>query len=179
MSDNYIGEIRSFAFGFVPEGWHACDGAILEIQKYQALFSLVGIQFGGDGMKTFALPDLRGRSIVSTNVSAQVPYINGFIAGAETVTLTSDCLSPHIHEMVVEDAPGDAGIVDNWLAIPDYKAETTEIIQIYAEDPSSLVTLNQDTVTAVGNTSPHPNRQPYLAINYCIAMEGKYPTRPY
>ncbi len=74
--------------------------------------------------------------------------------------------------MVVEDAPGDAGIVDNWLAIPDYKAETTEIIQIYAEDPSSLVTLNQDTVTAVGNTSPHPNRQPYLAINYVLPWKA-------
>ncbi|MEA5005803.1 MAG: tail fiber protein [Rikenellaceae bacterium] len=179
MDENYIGEIRSFAFGFVPNGWHTCDGAILNIQQYQALYSLISNQFGGDGKYTFALPDLRGRSIVSTYVSAPQPYKNGDYAGVENVTLNKTNLPPHFHMMVVENAPGDVAIMTNRLAIPDYKAETTEIIQIYSNDESSQVTLNPDTIKAVGNAAQHPNRQPYLTINYCIAMVGIYPTRPY
>ncbi len=119
------------------------------------------------------------RTLSERYLSAPQPYKNGDYAGVENVTLNKTNLPPHFHMMVVENAPGDVAIMTNRLAIPDYKAETTEIIQIYSNDESSQVTLNPDTIKAVGNAAQHPNRQPYLTINYCIAMVGIYPTRPY
>lgn len=175
--DNYLGEIKAFAFGIVPEGWHLCDGSLLPMQQNMAIYSLIGITFGGDGRTNFALPDLRGRVIVSPN-NKSYDSIMGAKNGVETVTLTNQQTN-HMHSMQVEAALGNTTIPTNLLAIPDVSSLPSEIINIYADPKSSpTVCLNSATIEAFGGNMPHNNMQPFLVVNYCIATSGIYPQRP-
>ena len=175
--DNYLGEIRAFAFGVIPEGWHLCDGALLPMQQNMALYSLIGTVFGGDGKTNFAIPDLRGRTIVSPNYKSSDSIV-GAKKGVETVTLTYQQTN-HIHSMQVEAALGNTTIPTNLLAIPDVSSLPSEIINIYAVPNSSpSVCLNPATVQMLGENLAHNNMQPFLVVNYCIAISGIYPQRP-
>lgn len=175
--DNYLGEIRAFAFGFIPEGWHLCDGALLPMQSNLALYSLIGITFGGDGKTNFAIPDLRGRTIVSPNYKSYDSIV-GAKKGVEAVTLTNQQTN-HMHNMQVEAALGNTIIPTNLLAIPDVSSLPSEIINIYAVPKASpTVNLNSATITIQGGNIPHNNMQPFLVVNYCIATSGIYPQRP-
>lgn len=172
--DNFLGEIRPFAFGKIPREWHLCDGSLLNIQQYPALYSLINIAFGGDGRTTFALPDLRGRVIVGSNLST---YIQGKKEGCETVKLVNSDINHH-HYMHVEAALGETPIPTNMLAIPDVTSLPSEEINIYATNNSApTVALNPATIAPQGSDIGHYNVQPYLAINYCIALTGVYPSR--
>jgi microcystin-dependent protein len=178
MSDNFIGEIRAFAFNMVPKDWHKCDGTLLQIQQYSALFSLIGIAFGGDGVKTFALPNLQSRTIIGSGTTPSgFTYANGNTGGQETVTLTN-VQTNHNHSVHVEASPGDTTIPTNILAIPNVTSIETETINIYATAPTTSVFLNTATISTVGGSLPHENMQPFLVINYYIAMVGIYPIRP-
>lgn len=175
--DNYLGEIRTFAFGIVPRGWHLCDGTLLNIQQNAALYSLIGPTFGGDGRATFALPDLRGRTIVASDYTPN--YVQGTSGGSESVKLTNDQTN-HTHYMQVENAPGNTPIPTNILAIPDVAAIQSEVINIYSMPISTpSVSLNAETIAVQGNGGGHNNMQPFLVLNYCIAISGVYPPRPY
>ena len=178
MSDNFIGEIRAFAFNIVPKDWHKCNGELLQIRQYSALFSLIGTAFGGDGINNFALPNLQSRVIIGSGASTSgSTYSNGNTGGVEAVTLTN-VQTNHNHLVHVEAALGDTTIPTNILAIPNVTTMETETINIYATEPTTSVLLNTATISTVGESNPHDNLQPFLVINYYIAMSGIYPSRP-
>lgn len=160
MSEPYIGQITLFAGNFAPRGWAFCEGQLLSIAQNTALFSILGTTYGGDGRVTFALPDLRGRVPLHPGQGPGLSsYSLGEAAGTETVTLTEAEMPTHSHSMVISTTqPGGTA-----------KAIEGELT------PNPIVAPN-----AVGNTGgsqPHPNMQPYLALNYIIALQGIFPSR--
>lgn len=178
MTDNYLGEIRAFSFGFAPDGWHACDGSVIPIRENTALFALLGVAFGGDGKNTFGLPDLRGRTMIDTGQKPGASaYTRGETGGRETVALTLTQMPPHIHAMHVENAVGNAAITSNILAIPQATQGGVQI-STYNQDATQNTTLNPNTVGAAGGGGSHNNLQPFLTLNFCIATKGIWPPRP-
>ncbi|MDP1663583.1 MAG: tail fiber protein [Methylobacter sp.] len=182
MSDYFLGEIRAFAFGLVPQDWLPCEGQILQVQQYTALFSLIRNEFGGDGQKTFALPDLRGRVIVGygryTDTDGQIyTYSYGNAGGAETVALTSAQIPAHNHYLMGSTAAGNTGNPNaNYISSWGTSTPVPQSQNLYAA-PGTVVPLNPGSLEATGGGQGHSNVQPFLAINYCIATVGIYPAR--
>ena len=169
--DPYIGEIRMFGGNFAPQGWAFCAGQLLPIAQYDALFSLLGTTYGGDGQTTFGLPDLRGRAPIHFGQGPGLTNrTQGEASGSESVTLTVSQMGAHTHVPVASPDPGtSAHPTDNVWA-----ASTTGDKQ-YAAAPDTA--MNPATVSAVGGSQPHENRQPLLAINFIISLEGIYPSQ--
>jgi microcystin-dependent protein len=168
MSDPYIGEIRLFGGNFAPVGWSFCDGTLYAISMWETLFNLIGTTYGGDGQTTFAVPDLRGRLPVHrTNI-----YPMGIPFGTETVTLTPQNLPAHSHSFTVSQSPANSGIPTNSVLAD---AGTAGGVKMYFEDKPT-VPMSTLGVDPVGGTAPHNNMQPFLCVNYIIAMDGIYPT---
>ncbi len=173
MSDPYIGQIILFGGNFAPRGWSFCNGALLTIAGNEALFSLIGTTYGGDGQVTFALPDLRGRAPVHVGASpgpGRSPYVLGQVGGTETVPLSANQMAAHSHPVKVA-ARNESGSQTrpggNILAAGNnYDSPTT-----------ADATLGGVSAGEAGGNFPHENRQPYLACNYIIALEGIYPSR--
>jgi len=161
----YLGEIAIFPYAFIPKDWHACDGSTLPIVQNQALFSLLGVQFGGDGKTTFALPDLRGRVPLG---SVKV----GQYGGAETVTLTQSTMPGHSHFFQVASAAGDLTTVTKGIYASVQEGKT-----MYAPPSGTTQSLDPKMMASVGGGGAHSNLQPYTALCYCIAMTGIYPAR--
>jgi microcystin-dependent protein len=176
----YIGEIRCFSFGRIPRGWMACSGQLLPINQNQALFSLIGTYYGGDGRNNFQLPNLNGRVPIHYNPSQQAlpnyPTQIGTALGSETVTLTLSNLPAHRHTLQASTATATlVPATNNFLAnAPSphfgYAAAPT--------DQSQLTTLDSSVVSFDGGSAAHNNVQPYLALSFCIATTGYYPPRP-
>ncbi|HXD45249.1 MAG TPA: tail fiber protein [Pseudolabrys sp.] len=165
--DQYLGEIRMFTWNWPPKGWALCNGAILPIAQNAALFSLLGTTYGGNGTTTFALPDLQGR--VPIHRSSQYP--EGARAGEEQVTLTQSTLPQHIHMLQATTTAGDK-------KVPKFAIAASSVAtDFYYSPPSPLVQLNPASIGMVGGSQPHPNMQPFLVLNYCIAMTGIFPSR--
>jgi microcystin-dependent protein len=175
MSEFFIGQIMMAGFGFAPKFWAQCNGQLLPINQNQALFSLLGTQYGGNGTTNFALPDLRSRTPIgyasSVDPSWQPPAVQiGQASGVENVTLLSSNLPAHSHQLNATTSNGTTRNPNN---------------AIYAASPSSLfsassgpaVPLNPATVAPAGGNQPHPNLQPYSVINFCIALSGIFPSR--
>lgn len=178
MSEFYIGQIMMTGFNFAPRYWAKCDGQILSIQQNQALFSLLGIQFGGNGTQNFALPDLRGRAPVAYGTSADPawqpqPMQMGQAAGSESVTLLSNQLPPHLHQVSGVTTPGD-----NRNPSSRTFASTNGGVKFYAAQGGAEVVQSPTSVAPQGSNQPHPNMQPYTTLNFCIALNGIYPQRP-
>lgn len=171
MSNPFIGEVFLFAGNFAPRGWAFCDGQLLPIASYQALFSILGTTYGGDGRTTFALPDLRGRAPVGPRQGAGLSNVQlGERSGSETVTLTPNQIPSHTHALLASQ--DDATRRDPTGLVP---ARTSE----KAYDSGSGGTSVMDA-TAVGNTGggqAHNNMQPFLGMHYIIALEGTFPSR--
>lgn len=170
--DYFLGCIAIFPFGFAPKGWAQCNGQLLSIQQNAALFSLLGTTYGGNGTTTFALPDLRGRTILSYGTSpVGTNYVLGEVGGTETVTLLTTQIPSHTHSFNANTASGTAGEPGDILASPTG-------INCY-NAPGSPVTLNPGSITplAGGASTPHNNLQPYLTLNFCIALQGIFPSR--
>lgn len=169
MGEPFISEIRIMTFNFPPKGWAFCNGQTLAIAQNQALFSLVGTTYGGNGQTTFALPDLRGRTPIHSGNSHSL----GERSGEENHTLIASELPSHTHVLsasaTTANAPVPFGPSGNILAssAPD---------QIYIP-PSSLTSLNPLTVGNVGGSQGHPNQQPYLTLSFCIALVGIFPSQ--
>ncbi len=162
-------------FNFPPKGFAFCNGQLLAIAQNQALFSLLGTQYGGNGQTNFALPNLQGRTPVGFGNSVDPgwnpsPYNIGETGGVENVTLLSTQLPTHTHGLV-----GTSGAADVRTARNNYYAKST--LDMYALTNGPQVALSQATLGPQGNTQPHTNVQPYLAINFCIALVGIYPSR--
>ena len=170
--DPFIGEIKLVPYNFAPQGWALCQGQILPISQNTALFSLLGTTYGGNGQTTFALPDLRGRCIVHTGQGAGLSPVDlGEQAGVETVTLLLPQIPAHSHTFQVQGGNAtDLGSSGNFAA----KA-TGSVGNIYGT--SAGATFPPNTVQPTGGNQPHSNMQPYLVLNYCIALQGIFPQR--
>ena len=172
MSDFFLGEIKLLPYNWAPKYWTLCAGQLLPINTNQALFSLLGTTYGGDGINNFALPDLRGRVPVHPNVSAGLPQ--GSKAGVENVTLVPNNLPVHNHLVMASSTAGDTTVVagNNIAAANNAAGE----VNLYGS-AASLQGLDPATVSSTGGNQAHENCQPSLVMNYCIATQGIYPSR--
>jgi microcystin-dependent protein len=180
MSETFLGQIMVFGGNFAPAGWAICDGRLLPIADNQALFSLIGTTYGGDGQSTFALPDLRGRVPLGVGQAPGLSaYQLGEKVGIEQVHLAIAQLPPHSHPVMAVDAAGNGAVpasntvlasLGGQASAPPYQTPA------YAP-PGTETALNGVTVGSAGGSQPHTNIQPYLAINFCIALTGPMPTQ--
>ena len=179
--DPFVGEIRAFGFNFAPRGWALCQGQLLAINQNTALFALLGTNYGGNGYQTFGLPDLRGRLIVNPGQGNGLSnYSIGQLGGIENETLLLTELPLHTHTLtqgLTVMASSAAGIsstpAGNVLAV-------LNTVQHYSTSPDVQMAAGSiaGTATVVGGGTPHSNLMPYLCINYCIALQGIFPSRP-
>jgi len=166
----FVGEIQIVAFSFAPVGWASCNGQLLPINQYQALFSLLGTTYGGDGITNFALPDLRSRVPIHAGQGNGLSIYNlGQIGGEELHTLSINELPAHTHELPVSNNVGTSDMPENM-----YLAQNSEGVKQFAASANS----NAANPGMTGQSAPHNNIQPYLAINYIIALNGIFPTHP-
>ena len=175
MADPFISEIRMFGFNWAPRGWSLCDGQILQINQNQALYSLLGTAFGGDGRTTFGLPDLRGRTPVHPD--AGEVYSRGQKGGVENVTLTQLEMPNHTHVLKAteEENDGSASYEGAYFCKSEDTRGGPDGVAYGA--PSKLVALNAQTVSPVGGGSSHTNVQPFQTVSFCISMLGLFPSR--
>ena len=176
----YLGEIRAFAGNFAPVGWALCNGKTLQINDNPQLFSLIGTIYGGDGIKTFGLPDLQGRIIVNRGTSAAgTEYICGVPGGNETVSLDTETMPAHSHPfyVIAHDAT-DNDPQNKFIAEAKDTNSETDMAMYLPYDASGATAYSLHT-NAIGSNdtpnSPHENRMPFLAINYIICLKGFYP----
>jgi len=182
MSEPFLGEIRMFGGNFAPRGWAFCDGQLLAIPGNSALFSLLGTTYGGNGRTDFQLPDLRGRVPIHAGTGPGLsPRSLGSKAGAETTTLNVPELPSHIHTTPASSpgvnavaSPADtSNPTGNALAMANiYKAEAPSVSL-----NAGSVDVAANTTGATGGNSAHDNMQPYLAVNFIIALQGTFPSR--
>jgi microcystin-dependent protein len=175
MSDQFLGEIRPFAFNFAPQGWALCQGQTLAISQYSALFALIGTYYGGNGTTTFLLPNLQSCVPLSQGTSIQGgTYPIGEFSGAENVTVTMNTMPMHTHTFSGMGANGN----DN-KPVAAAALANSSTGALYYGPATSLTNLNSNAVSLMppGGGQPHNNIQPSLAINWCIAMSGIFPTR--
>jgi microcystin-dependent protein len=165
MAEPFLSEIRLFSFDFPPKGWAKCDGQLLPINQNQPLFSLLGTTYGGDGRVNFALPDLRGR----TPIHQGSGHTLGERGGEQGHTLTLSELPAHTHAERASAAAGN----DVGASTPIVLA--SPLSQSYRPS-SSPVALAPTTLTATGGTQAHLNMQPFLSLNFCIALQGIFPS---
>jgi microcystin-dependent protein len=178
--DAFVGEIRLMGFSFAPKGWAYCQGQLLPIQQNQALFSLLGTTYGGNGTTTFALPDLRSRAIVGNGQGTGLsPYMMGQQGGQDGVALQSNQMPAHTHtfngsiltadETTAKQPSGAYPSAAGTPATTPYSTGTANATLNAAALPN--------VTTAAGGSQPHENRQPLLALNYAIALTGYFPSR--
>jgi microcystin-dependent protein len=176
MSSPFVAEIRPWALNFAPRGWAMCQGQILPIQQYAALFSLIGTYYGGNGTSNFQLPDLRSRVPMKYGTdSTGNQYVLGQDAGEETITLSSTQMPIHTHNVFGSNA---ATGNFNDPAAGTALASNDKGNFFYAPGNSTAIAINPGTVSVyLGGNQAHTNLQPYLAINWCIALQGIFPSR--
>lgn len=172
IMDPLIGQITLTAANFAPRGWQTCDGQILQISQYSALFAILGVQFGGNGQTTFALPDLRGRvAIGSGSGPGLTPRVQGAKGGSETVTLTLPQLPMHTH--VVN--PGFAAAPSQATPAGNFPSNLGASNPVYGNAVGG--NLGAAVVGSAGLGQPHENMTSWLCLNYMIAIEGVFPAR--
>jgi microcystin-dependent protein len=179
MANPFVGEIRLFAFpsNYVPNGWAQCNGQSLSVSQNSALFALLGTMYGGDGVNTFNLPDLRSRVPVhqgqGTGLSS---YALGEETGAESVTLTLNQIPAHSHSVNATTNTGGnvASPQGAYLAVPSAVPRGTTVAPYSTATPAN-VTLAAATISAAGGGQPVSVIQPVLCLNFCIALVGVYP----
>ncbi len=166
MAEPFLSEIRIMSFNFPPKGWALCNGQLLPINQNQALFSLLGTTYGGDGRVNFALPDLRGKSQIHMGDGHSL----GEVGGAEAVTISQQTMPQHIHFQQGSTNVGDkfspTGAVLAKLGSP-----------IYSQNVSGLAVYDPTSVSSVGGSQPHINMQPFLVLSFCIALQGIFPSQ--
>lgn len=170
MSEPFLAEVRIVGFNFAPRGWAFCDGQILPINQNQSLYSLLGTTYGGDGRTSFALPDLRGRTPIHVGSSNGTAHLLGSKSGAETHTLNVAEMPEHTHTL-----NGSLDAASTPVPINNLAGTTAATDPIYA-GASNVQAMASNSVTSVGGQA-HNNMQPYLALNFCIALQGLFPSR--
>ena len=167
MANPFLSEIRITSFGFAPTGWALCNGQLLPINQNQALFSLLGTTYGGNGQTTFALPDLRSRTPIHTGNG----HTLGQIGGEQAHTVTTAEMSAHVHTM-----KASTNVATSNDPTGRYPAQTG--VSLYANGVTGVNTaLGAANIPSVGGSQPHLNLQPFLALNFCIALQGIFPSQ--
>jgi microcystin-dependent protein len=172
MADPFVAEIRIFPFNFAPRGWAFCNGQLLPISQNTALFSLLGTTYGGDGKSNFALPDLQGNAPMHPGQGPGLSLHDlGETGGSETVTLLESEIPAHAHGFMASNS-------DSTSQTPNQNLMAGSVggLSMYA-DPGAIVQLNDNVLTLAGSDLPHNNLQPYLTLNFCIALQGVFPPR--
>ncbi len=164
MAEPFLSEIRIMSFVFAPKGWALCNGQLLPINQNQALFSLLGTTFGGDGRVNFALPDLRGRTPIHVGSGHSL----GQRSGEQAHTLSIAEIPQHTHFVNASSLDGDSINVGGFLA--------REVGSPYSQNLTGAVALNAGTVANVGGSQAHLNMQPFLTLSFCIALQGIFPS---
>jgi microcystin-dependent protein len=164
-----MAEMRIMSFNFAPKGWAQCNGQFLPINQNQALFSILGTTFGGNGQTTFALPDMRGKAPMY--VGGSTGLLLGQTGGEEAHTLITSEMPPHSHQLQANLQPNPAD-----LATPSPNLFGSLTTPIYGA-PTNLTATQPATITNTGGSQPHTNMQPYLVLNVCIALQGIFPSR--
>ena len=176
MSDPFVAEIRIFPFNFPPKGWAFCDGQLMPLSQNTALFSLLGTTYGGDGKSTFALPDLQGSVPMQPGQGQGLSLRDlGEMSGVESITLLVSEIPVHTHQMRFHEvdlaelnAPANNRVLANSANTNAYQSITN----------ANLVTMAPQALPPAGGGLPHNNMQPYLTLNFCIALQGVFPQRP-
>jgi microcystin-dependent protein len=173
MSDQFLGEIRIFGFNFAPLGWAQCNGSILPISQYAAVFSLVGTYYGGNGTSNFGLPNLQGNLAIDQGQGAGLSsYFIGASGGSQYVTLLLNEIPQHVHP-IYASATGNEANPTNATFGGAARGHTGA----YAAAGTNVVSMSPGAVTTTGGGQPHDNMPPYLVMNFCIALSGIFPTR--
>ena len=165
MAEPFLSEIRIMSFGYAPRGWALCNGQFLPINQNQALFSLLGTTYGGNGQTIFALPDLRGR----TPIHFGAGHTLGERAGEQTHTLTISEIPSHTHFASAQPSTTATQLVP-------VNAVLAQASNVYRA-PDNLVALSPATITNAGGSQAHQNMQPFLTLSFCIALQGIYPSQ--
>jgi microcystin-dependent protein len=179
MTQPFLAQVEIFSFYFAPKGWAQCNGQLLPINQNQALFSLLGTTYGGDGRVNFGLPDLRSRVPVSYGNS----FVLGQIAGEENVTINTGSMAAHTHSLMANNSTGntDTPATNTALGIGTNKGTAnpggTFNIDMYSTNSGIAATLASPSVTNSGGSQGHPNLMPYLVLNMCIALQGLFPSQ--
>lgn len=177
MGTPIMSEVKIVPFGFAPKGWALCNGQFMPINQNQALFSLLGTTYGGNGQTTFALPNLRGRASMHVGAGQDL----GVSAGTETVTLTQAQMPAHIHVPMAKNAQGTGGAPSTSVVLAQAVAvqsdQSTVPVSMYSINSPTDLVLNPAAISNTGGSQPHENRQPYLVLNFCIALQGVFPSR--
>jgi len=177
MADPFVAEIRMFPFNFAPKGWAFCDGQLLPLSQNTALFSLLGTTYGGDGKSTFALPDLQGRAPMHPGQGQGLSLHDlGEESGSETVTLLSSEMPNHAHfvgRASDQSATATTPVANVWALGGSVRA----VVNLYNPGPPTAA-MKSDVIQPAGGSLPHNNMQPYLTVNFCIALQGVFPARP-
>lgn len=183
MPDPYLAQIAAFGFDFVPENWARCDGKLLPIAGYQALFSLLQTTYGGDGTVNFALPDLSGRVPLGWGQgTGSNTYLLGEKGGKETVSLNQSNVPAHSHNLIATTNPGSTKTAkDALLAKSMSGGKIAAYVGDYLSTAAPNAQLSMYALSMWGDgdyRATHNNMQPYLSLNFCICIKGQYPSRP-
>jgi microcystin-dependent protein len=171
MAEPYLSMIEAFGFNFAPQGWALCNGQTLPINQNQALFSLLGTTYGGDGTTTFALPNLQSRVAVHQGQGSGLSaYAAGQAGGTESVTLLPAQMPAHTHPVHASSSPAEA-------LRPGGRVLARASTDIYVAKPDGSTVMDAGMLGDAGDSDPHPNIQPYLVLNFCIALQGIFPAR--
>lgn len=173
--DPFIGEIRLFAGNFAPRGWALCDGSRLPISQYRELYSILGTVYGGDGKTTFALPDFRGRAPVHAGAGPGLtPYVPGQTGGTSNVALMVNEMPSHTHQPIAASTVNATSPAEGvWGSTQSVRGS----IAAYAAGGGSSTPMSPSAIKPAGSSAPHNNMQPYLGLNFIIALDGIFPPR--
>lgn len=176
MSQPFLGQIQPFGFGFAPRGWAQCNGQTIAISQNAALFSLLGTMYGGNGTSTFQLPNLQSRVPMHFGTWLGNIYYQGEVGGEENVTLTLNMLPQHNHNFVGSSGNANASNPAPGQALAKVTIGSGTPDSFYGPDATPQP-LNPASVSMAGGNLPHSNIQPCLAVNFCIALSGIFPSR--
>jgi microcystin-dependent protein len=181
MSDQFLAEIRIFPFNFPPTGWAFCDGQIMPISQNTALFALLGTTYGGDGKSTFALPDMQSNAPMQPGQGQGLSLRDlGEMSGVESVTLIQSEMPFHTHALSGSDADATTDQPASQLPAKGFWDNGTAggLVGAYSSNSPANATMAFQALTLAGGGLPHNNMQPYLTLNFCIALQGIFPQRP-
>ena len=187
MTTPFLGQIEVFGFAFAPRTWVQCRGQTLPINQYTALFALLGTTYGGNGVTTFGLPDLQGRVPLGAGTDPLgVQWVLGQKAGTESITLQSSQMAAHTHSVRAagntdvssnSDSPSNAVVLGQATGLDTAGGTVAVSAYVSGTVTSTYVPLHPSAISNTGNTQPHENRMPSLAMNFCISLAGIFPSR--
>lgn len=179
MAQPFIAEIRIWANTFAPMNWTFCDGQLMSIPQFSAVYALVGTQYGGDGRSTFGIPNMQTRAPMHWGHAPGLSSYNvtGVTSGSPEIDLTAQQLPSHDHSAIASSQNGSSEVPAGNLAFGRRREGGVGVLNNYIENASANTSFSNLAISQAGSGNPHENRQPYLGINFCMALEGLFPSR--